>query len=93
MRIRHGYTARGLSIDMGQSPSYISNIENGVSLPSIDNFLYFCEHLGITPGEFFEEDCKEVSSPKIHELMAHAEKLKDSDLDMIIAFVRRLAKG
>ena len=49
-------SARELSLQLGQSSSYINAIENGNSLPSMSMFLYICEYLKITPKELFDVD-------------------------------------
>ncbi len=55
LRLQKGVSARDMSLSIGQSESYINKIENGVSLPSMSNFFYICEYLGITPAQFFED--------------------------------------
>lgn len=47
---------RKMSLDLGHSTSYIRGITSGRSLPSMSEFLYICEYLGITPSEFFKEE-------------------------------------
>lgn len=50
-----GVTAREMSLDIGQNPSYINRIENKKSMPSIQGLYYICEYFKITPAEFFTE--------------------------------------
>ena len=33
LRMQKGVSARDMSLTLGQSPSYINNIENGINLP------------------------------------------------------------
>lgn len=54
LRINKGVSARDMSLSIGQSPSYINNIETGISYPSMTAFFYICEFLNITPMEFFD---------------------------------------
>ena len=42
-----------MSLSLGQSESYINNIENKRALPSMQMFLYICEFLEVEPSEFF----------------------------------------
>lgn len=60
LRIKKGVSARDMSLSLGQSPSYINNIENGVNLPSMSLFFYICDYLGISPCEFL------IWNPAIH---------------------------
>ena len=55
LRELKGVTAREMSLDIGQNPSYINRIENQKSMPSIQGLYYICEYFKITPGEFFTE--------------------------------------
>ncbi|MDE7181632.1 MAG: helix-turn-helix domain-containing protein [Clostridia bacterium] len=55
IRNAHKISARKLSLELGQSSEYINQIENGNSMPSVENLLNFCEYFNISLGEFFEE--------------------------------------
>ena len=39
---------RKMSLDLGHSTSYIRSITSGRALPSMSEFLYICEYLGVT---------------------------------------------
>ena len=56
LRQARSVSARDMSLSMGQSPSYISSIENGSAFPSMTGFFYICDYLHVTLGEFFAED-------------------------------------
>lgn len=56
LRIQKDVSARDMSLSMGQSPSYINNIENKNALPSMQSFFDICEYLDITPMDFFNFD-------------------------------------
>lgn len=43
-------------MSLGQSQSYINNIENKKTLLSMQMFLYICEFLDVEPKDFFEEN-------------------------------------
>lgn len=53
LRTERNISARDMSISMGQSVSYINQIENHLNYPSMSSFFYICEFLKITPKEFF----------------------------------------
>ena len=55
LRTQKGYSARDMSLSLGQSESYINKIENKRTFPSIPAFFYICDFLRITPQDFFEE--------------------------------------
>lgn len=56
IRNAHKISARKLSFELGQSSEYINQIENGKSMPSVENLINFCEYFNITLGEFFNEE-------------------------------------
>lgn len=60
IRSSKNISARDLSLSNGQSHSYINNIENQRTLPSMETFLYICEYLKISPKDFFDD---EIDSP------------------------------
>lgn len=43
-----------MSLDLGHSKGYIQSISYGRALPSMSEFPYICEYLGISPKEFFD---------------------------------------
>lgn len=83
-------SARELSLQLGQSPSYINAIENGNSLPSMSMFLYICEYLKITPKEFFDVDSE---YPKlINDIVKECNKLDKCSLESILTIVKNMNK-
>ncbi len=90
LRLNKGVSARDMSLSIGQSPSYINNIETGISFPSMTVFFYICEYLGITPCEFFDIDSKNPSKEK--ELMSAAKGLSNEQLDNLISLAKGLRK-
>ena len=54
LRTEKKVSARDMSLSLGQNNSYINQIENGKSLPSLQGLFYICEYFGITPQEFFD---------------------------------------
>lgn len=90
LRLRKGVSARDMSLSIGQSPSYINNVENGVNYPSMAVFFYICDYLGITPKEFF--DTETVDPTKARELLEAARGLSSEQLDNLIAIAKGLRK-
>lgn len=90
LRLNKGVSARDMSLSIGQSPSYINNIENGVSFPSMTVFFYICEYLGVTPSEFFDVASHDPS--KERELLASVKGLSTEQLDNLISLAKGLKK-
>lgn len=88
LRMNKGVSARDMSLSIGQSPSYINNIECGKNFPSMTVFFYICEYLEITPQEFFET---ESSNPtKARELLNIVKGLSNEKLDNLIALAKNI---
>lgn len=90
LRMNKGVSARDMSLSIGQSPSYINNIENGVNLPSMTGFFYICEYFEITPKEFFDIEVKDPS--KETELINAVKGLDREQMDNLIALAKGLKK-
>ena len=90
LRLNKGVSARDMSLSLGQSPSYINNIETGVSYPSMTVFFYICEYLGITPSEFFDTESKNPSLQ--NELLKSVKGLSNEQLDNLISLAKGLKK-
>ena len=90
LRLTKGVSARDMSLSIGQSPSYINNIENGVGFPSMSVFFYICDYLGITPAEFFEAGSKDPVREK--QLLQAARGLNSEQLDNLITLIKGLKK-
>lgn len=88
LRAVKNVSAREMSLALGQNPSYINRIENGLALPSMQCFFYICEYLGVTPSEFFD-----VQNPDPHARRRVEEALRLLDakqLDLVLALIEGL---
>lgn len=90
LRMSKGVSARDMSLSMGQSPNYINGLENGRNYPTMANFFYICDYLGISPIEFFRTDIQNPS--KANELMEIIKQLPDEQLDNLIGLAKALVK-
>ena len=82
---------RKMSLDLGHSTSYIRSITSGRSLPSMGEFLYICEYLGVTPMEFFNEERKTTLTKQ--EAIEHIYSMSDEDIRLLIGFIERMKAG
>lgn len=90
LRLKHGVSARDMSLSLGQNSSYINNIENGKALPSMTVFFYICEYFNISPQEFFSYD--NPNPEKTRQLENDLNLLTDEQLDIIALLVKELIK-
>ena len=86
LRMAKGVSARDMSLSIGQATGYINNIENGNNYPSMSQFFYICDYLGITPKQFFDTD---KNPARQNALLDAVSGISGEQLDTLIA----LAKG
>lgn len=79
---------RKMSLDLGHSTSYIRSITSGRALPSMTEFLYICEYLGISPAEFFTE--RTPVTPLQQKAIDHICAMSDADLSDLIAYIEHM---
>ena len=90
LRLKHGVSARDMSLTLGQNPGYINNIESGKAMPSMSVFFYICEYFQITPKEFFDIDASDPQ--ELSELIENLKLLNEEQLHSISTIIRDLAK-
>lgn len=87
LRMNKGVSARDMSLSIGQSPSYVTNIENGINLPSMTVFFYICEYFDITPQEFFETES--VNPKRMQDLIQAEKNLTNEQLELLLAVIKQ----
>ena len=85
LRIGKGVSSRDMSLSLGLSPAYINNIENNVSMPSMDAFFLICDYLEISPRDFFDFDQK--PSGALLELYAKESALTPRQINLLSELV------
>lgn len=89
LRLKKNVSEYRMSLDLGHSNSYIRSITSGKSLPSMYEFLYMCDYLGITPKEFFDSEIKNPA--KTERLCRITRNMSDDNMDLLITLAERLA--
>ena len=88
LRTKKNVSEYKMSTDLGHSKSYIQSITSGRSLPSLSEFLYICDYLGVTPKEFFDENIQEPQL--VQKLYRITRQMEESDLTVLINTAERL---
>ena len=88
LRTEMGVSARNMSLTMGQTNNYISNIENGKSLPSIQGFFYICDFLKISPKDFFDEG--NANPALLNDVIEELKPLNNKALENVLGLVCEL---
>jgi len=86
LRTQKDVSARDMSLSLGQNSSYINQIENRKSLPSLQGLFYICEYFGITPQQFFDEG--DAYPAQLAELVEDMKKLDAGMLTHVSAIVK-----
>ena len=89
LRALKGVTAREMSLDIGQNPSYINRIENQKAMPSMQGFAYICEYLKVTPAEFFSPN--NINPTLVNELADKMRKMTPAQLDSLKSIIDGIA--
>lgn len=88
LRANTDVSARDMSLSLGQSESYISNIENGHNLPSMSTFFYICDYLKVTPKEFF--DLESRAPDRLSEITAKLKRLNPDQLALVSKLIDQM---
>lgn len=89
LRLKKGVSEYKMSLDLGHSKSYIQSISSGKALPSLTEFLYICDYLGVTPKEFFDDE--NVEPILYQKLCTTAKDLCATDLEFLTYLAKRLS--
>lgn len=87
LRLEKGVSEYQMSLDMGHSRSYIQSITSGKALPSMAEFLYMCEYLGVTPSAFFDERAENPAL--LQKMLDEARTLPDKDILSLLSLIER----
>ena len=89
LRTKKNVSEYRMSTDLGHSKSYIQSISSGKSMPSMGEFLYICECLGVTPREFFDDS---INDPQlVQELYELTRNMSEANLKILVDLAKRLA--
>lgn len=88
LRTKKNVSEYKMSTDLGHSKSYMQSISSGRSAPSLSEFLYICEYLGVTPTEFFDDEIKEPLL--VQRLYGLTRDMPEDDLKVLISTAERL---
>lgn len=88
LRLAKGVSERKMSLDIGRNTSYMYHISSGKALPSMGEFLYICEYLGVSPHEFFENSRN--STPEQEKLVAMIRQLDAKTANALLPLVNHL---
>ncbi len=91
LRNKKNISGRKLSLELGLSNSYITQIENGQRMPSLENLSKICDYFGISLAEFF---CNNLATANItkeqKELLKAINKLSPCQISAIKSVIKAM---
>jgi transcriptional regulator with XRE-family HTH domain len=88
IRKANGQKLLNISEATGLSQPFISEIERGVKVPSIDTLEKICSALGITLSEFFSDQSPELP-PHLRNLVEAARDLSPEQVELLTDLIRK----
>lgn len=88
LRMQRNISARELSLSLGQNEGYITQIENGRKMPSMQGLFYICEYFGITPKDFFDD--ANPYPDKLTSVVSDLERLSPDTFNHIAVIIKEL---
>ena len=89
LRLARNVSEYQMSLELGQSKSYVQSITSGKNLPSVHQLFNIADYFNMTLAEFFNEDNHD--SPELLEAIQALRCLRNDDVALILSFIRRLA--
>ncbi len=90
LRLKKNVSEYRMSLELGQSKSYVQGITSGKAYPSVKQLFNICDYFGITLAEFFDENTDDPQ--RIHTVLELSKQLTSDDLDRIIDLMGRLCE-
>jgi len=90
LRLKKNVSEYRMSLELGQSKSYIQGITSGKAMSSKKQFLSPCDYFGITPAEFFDDEADDPET--IHKMTALVKQLPKEDIQRIIDLMERITQ-
>lgn len=91
LRIKKNVSENKMSMELGNSRSYINAITAGKALPRMEQFFQMCVYFDLDPRDFFDELNKEPRL--IKETTELAKQLNEEELIGIQQIIRLLIKS
>lgn len=85
LRQERGYSARKMSLELGQNKNYINSIEMGNNFPTMEGFFNICDYLHIDPQFFFELSQKHTMHLSYFKEVYTS--LSDSQIESLCSFI------
>lgn len=89
LRLAYNVSEYQMSLELGQSKSYVQGITAGKSLPSVKQLFNIADYFGISLQEFFREEDESLA---FLTAVSTLRKLDDEDIELVTGVARRIAE-
>ena len=90
LRLSRNISEYQLSLELGQSRSYIQGITSGKNMPSVKQLFNIADYFGITLAEFFgENDFYETLTPMQLEAIRAISVMDEHDVKLLLDIIDR----
>lgn len=100
LRSTKNISGRKLAKDLGYSDTFITQIENGKKLPSLDTIEKICNHFKISYRDFFIPfflDIPDEGDPKVRknllDLLNESKTLSKEELEILLQLIKLIKKN
>jgi len=88
LRIKKNISEYRMSLELGQSKSYVQGISSGKAFPSIKQLFNIFDYFEVSPSEFFDDETDDPQ--RIHEIVSLTKQLPAEDVNRIIDLMKRI---
>lgn len=89
LRLARNVSEYQMSLELGQSKSYIQGISSRKSLPSVKQLFNIADYFDMTLSEFF--DPGDQDPPATRSAIRELRKLDDDDVKLLLPLIQRIA--
>ena len=90
LRLDKNVSQREMSLSLGQSETYIKQIENKSSFPSMTVFFNICDYFGIEPKDFFDNEAEHPAI--LCDILENLKRMNKEQLIHIAAITNDMVK-
>lgn len=93
LRLARGISEYQMSLELGQSKSYIQGITSGKNMPSVKQLFNIADYFDISLAEFFAENDGTAVTPIQLEAIREIRAMSDADVTLVLGIINRFKSG
>lgn len=90
LRMQRNLSECQMSLELGQSKSYVQSITSGRSLPSVRQLFNIADYFGLSLSDFFDEGNHD--SPTVRDSIRLLRELDEEEAAAILAVLQQLTR-